>query len=69
MEGVVAAKMQVDGLRRAGAKPGREKIQAALEAICKLDTGGLDVSYSSEDHTGLDFADLSIIGTDKKFKR
>ena len=30
---------------------------------------GLEVSYSPEDHTGLGFADLSIIGSDGKFKR
>ena len=69
LEGFAAAKVLVEGLRRAGAKPTREKIQAALEAIRKLDIGGLEVNYSTEDHTGLDFADLSIIGTDGKFKR
>ncbi len=69
LEGFAAAKVLVEGLRRAGTKPSREKIQAALEGIRKLDIGGLEVSYSPEDHTGLDFADLSIIGTDGKFKR
>ena len=47
----------------------REKIHAALESIRKLDIGGLEISFSPEDHTGLDFADLSIIDTDGKFKR
>lgn len=69
LEGFAAAKVLVEGLRRAGAKPSREKIQAALEGLRKLDIGGLEVSYSPEDHTGLDFADLSIIGTDGKFRR
>lgn len=69
LEGFAAAKVLVEGLRRAGAKPSREKIQAALEGIRKLDIGGLEVNYTTEDHTGLDFADLSIIGTDGKFKR
>lgn len=69
LEGFAAAKVLVEGLRRAGAKPTREKIQAALEGLRKLDIGGLEVNYSAEDHTGLDFADLSIIGTDGKFKR
>lgn len=69
LEGFAAAKVLVEGLRRAGAKPSREKIQTALEGIRKLDIGGLEVSYTSEDHSGLDFADLSIIGTDGKFKR
>lgn len=69
LEGFAAAKVLVEGLKRAGAKPTREKIQAALEGIRKFDIGGLEVNYSLEDHTGLDFADLSIIGTDGKFKR
>lgn len=69
LEGLAAAKVLVEGLRRAGPKPTREKIQAALEGIKNLDIGGLEISYSPEDHTGLDFADLSIIGTDGKFKR
>ncbi|MDQ3272691.1 MAG: ABC transporter substrate-binding protein [Pseudomonadota bacterium] len=69
LEGFAAAKVLVEGLRRAGPKPTREKIQAALEGIRKLDLGGLEVSYSTEDHTGLDFADLSIIGTDGRFRR
>lgn len=69
LEGFAAAKVLVEGLRRAGPKPSREKLQAALEGIRKLDIGGLEVSYSPEDHSGLDFADLAIIGTDGKFKR
>ena len=69
LEGFASAKVLVEGLRRAGAKPSREKIQTALEGIRKLDIGGLEVSYGPEDHSGLDFSDLSIIGTDGKFKR
>ncbi len=69
LEGFAAAKVLVEALRRAGPKPSRDKIQTALEGMRKIDIGGLEVSYSTEDHTGLDFADLSIIGTDGKFKR
>ncbi|MDB5778528.1 MAG: amino acid/amide transporter substrate-binding protein family [Polaromonas sp.] len=69
LEGFAAAKVLVEGLRRAGPKPNREKVQAALEGIQKMDIGGLEVSYGAKDHSGLDFADLSIIGTDGKFKR
>lgn len=69
LEGFAAAKVLVEGLKRAGPKPTREKVQVALESLRKFDLGGLEVSYSPEDHTGLDFADLSIIGTDGKFRR
>ena len=69
LEGFAAAKVLVEGLKRAGPKPTRDKIQTALESIKKLDLGGLEVNFSPEDHTGLDFADLAIIGTDGRFRR
>lgn len=69
LEGFAAAKVLVEALRRAGAKPSREKIQAALEGLNKFDIGGLEVNFSTKDHTGLDFADLSIITSDGKFRR
>jgi branched-chain amino acid transport system substrate-binding protein len=69
LETFAAAKVRVEGLRRAGSKPTREKLQTALESMRKLDIGGLEVNYLVADHTGLDFADLSIIGQDGKFQR
>lgn len=69
LEGFSAAKVLVEGLRRAGAKPSRERLQTALEGLNKFDMGGLEVSYNPNDHTGLDFADLSIISNDGKFRR
>ena len=69
LEGFSGAKVLVEALRRAGPKPNRDKIQAALEGLRKFDLGGLDITYGPDDHTGLDFADLAIIGNDGKFKR
>lgn len=69
LEGFAAAKVLVEGLRRAGPKPTRQSLQAALEGLRKFDLGGLEVDYSAEDHTGLDFADLSIITIDGRFRR
>jgi ABC-type branched-subunit amino acid transport system substrate-binding protein len=69
LEGFAAAKVLVEGLRRAGANPTPAKLMQALESIRKLDIGGLEVSFSPTDHSGLDYADLSIIGPDGKFKR
>ncbi len=69
LEGYTAAKVLVEGLRRAGPNPTRAKLIAALEGMRNFDLGGLEVSYGPDDHTGLDFADLSIIGLDGKFKR
>ncbi len=69
LEGYAGAKVLVEGLRRAGANPTRVKLQQALEGLRKFDLGGLEVTYGPNDHTGLEFADLSIIGPDGKFKR
>jgi ABC-type branched-subunit amino acid transport system substrate-binding protein len=69
LEGFAAAKVLTEALRRAGDKPTRAKVQAALEGLNKFDIGGLEVNFSTKDHTGLDFADLSIITSDGKFRR
>jgi ABC-type branched-subunit amino acid transport system substrate-binding protein len=69
LEGFAAAKVLVEALRRAGPKPTRERIQVALEGLSKFDIGGLEVNFSPQDHTGLDFADLAIITADGRFRR
>ena len=69
LEGFASARVLVEALRRAGPAPNREKLQAALEGLKKFNIGGMDVDFSLADHTGLDFVDLSIIGSDGKFKR
>ncbi|HZY19528.1 MAG TPA: ABC transporter substrate-binding protein [Ramlibacter sp.] len=70
LEGFAAAKVLVEGLRRAGKNPTRASLHTALESIRNLDLGGgLDVSFSPTDHTGLNYVELSIIGDDGKFKR
>ena len=69
LEGFASARVLVEALRRAGPAPTREKLQTALEGLKRFNIGGLEVTFSAADHTGLDFADLSIIGSDGKFKR
>ena len=69
LEGFAGAKVLVEGLRRAGKQPTREKLREALETLRKYDIGGLEVSFSAASHSGLDYTDLSIIGTDGKFQR
>ena len=69
MEGYAGAKVLVEGLKRAGSNPSSEALIRSLEGMSSYDLGGLKVSYSPTDHTGLDYADLSIIGSDGKFRR
>lgn len=69
MEGYAAGKVLVEALRRAGPKPTRAKLLATLDTLRNYDMGGgMEISYSPQDHSGIDFADLSII-SDGRFKR
>ena len=67
MEGYLAARVLVEGLRRAGRSVTRESLITALESIRNLNLGGFTVSYSAKDHQGSSFTDLTIIGRDGKF--
>ncbi len=69
MEGFAAAKVLVEGLRRAGAKPTPTGLRNALEGLRGFDLGGVSLSYSPQDHTGLDFTDLSIVDAEGNFRR
>ena len=71
LEGFASAKVLVEGLRKAATARDltRVGLQRALEGLKSFDLGGLEVSYSPTDHTGLDYADLSIIGADGRFRR
>jgi ABC-type branched-subunit amino acid transport system substrate-binding protein len=69
IEGFAAARVLVEGLKRAGADPRRQSLVSALNGLAHFDLGGLEVSYPPTDHTGLDYADLSIVGADGRFMR
>ena len=69
LEGFAGAKVLVEGLRRSGAHPTREKLREALESLRKYDIGGLEVTFTPSNHSGLDYTDLSIIASDGKFTR
>lgn len=69
MEGFAAAKVLVEGLKRAGKTPNAESLMAGLELMKEVDIGGMKVSYSADDHTGLEFVDISVISSDGRYLR
>src|SRR5258706_10169998 len=69
MEGFIAAKVLVEGLRRAGPKPTRETLIAGLESMQRYDMGGVDVTYGPELRTGTAYIDITIISKSDKFVR
>lgn len=68
LEGYIAAKVLVEGLRRAGTNPTRESLVDGLAAMGKVDLGGFSITYSPESHNGSVYVDLTIISRDGTFK-
>ena len=69
LEGFIAAKVLVEGLRRTGNDLTREKFITAMEQMRDYDVGGFTVSFSPNDHSGSKFVELTVIGKDERFLR
>lgn len=69
MEGYIAAKVFVEGLRRAGKDLTRDRLIAELERINQLDVGGFVVSFAPSNHAGSKYVDLTIISKGNKLIR
>jgi len=69
LEGFIAAKVMVEGLKRAGRKLDRESFIRAMDSMGEYDVGGFNVAYSADNHYGSKFIDLTIISRDEKFVR
>ena len=68
LEGYIAAKVMVEGLKRAGKNPTRESLVDALAGIGKIDLGGFTVTYTPTNHNGSNYVDLTIISRAGTFK-
>jgi branched-chain amino acid transport system substrate-binding protein len=68
MEGYLAAKVIVDGLKRAGNKPGRESLITGLESLTHQSYGGFAVSFSPSDHVASSFVELSMLTGDGRVR-
>ena len=61
IEGYVAARIFVEGLKRAGKGVTRDALIGALESIQGLDVGGFMVTYGPRDHVASGFVDLTML--------
>jgi ABC-type branched-subunit amino acid transport system substrate-binding protein len=68
LEGYIAAKVLVEGLRRAGKDLTRERFVQTMENF-SYDTGGFIVNYAPNDRTGSHFVELTVITKEGKFLR
>jgi ABC-type branched-subunit amino acid transport system substrate-binding protein len=69
LETYIAARILVEGLKRAGKAPTRAGLIAALEGMKNYDLGSDIVSFSADDHVGRRFVELTIVGRDGRFLR
>lgn len=51
------------------AMPNARSLRDALEGLRRFDLSGLGLGYGADDRSGLDFADLAVIGSDGRFRR
>ena len=68
MEGYLAAKVMIDGLRRAGNKPTRESLIAGLESLGNQSYGGFSVAFSPSNHVASSFVELSMLTGDGRVR-
>jgi ABC-type branched-subunit amino acid transport system substrate-binding protein len=69
LEGYIAAKVLVEGMRRAGKNLNRESLVDGLAGLGKVDLGGFTVHYAADNHNGSSFVDLTIISRGGTFRR
>jgi ABC-type branched-subunit amino acid transport system substrate-binding protein len=69
IEGYIAAKTLVEGLRRAGNNPSPETLISGLESLHDLNLGGFFVDFSAQKHTGSKFVELIILSGDGHIRR
>lgn len=68
LEGYMAAKVLVEGLRRAPGKATREGLIAGLESIDRQQFGGFEVSFSARNHVASKFVELSMLTGDGRIR-
>jgi ABC-type branched-subunit amino acid transport system substrate-binding protein len=68
LEGYIAAKVLVEGIKRAGRGLTREGLVTALESMNRVDLGGFEASFGPNDRAASKYVDLAIIAGNGKFR-
>ena len=66
LEGYIAGRTLIEGLKRAGLQPTRERLTRALDGL-KVDLGDFWIDYGGESHNGSRFVDLTIVNKEGQF--
>ncbi len=63
LEGYLAARVLIEGLKQSGKTPTRAALLRALESMKNADVGGFAVNFSTPQHTGSQYVELSVFGS------
>lgn len=66
LEGYVAAKVLVEGLRRCGPGPTGKRLRQVLEGMRGYDVGGVIIDFSPTSHSGSRYVDITILNREGK---
>lgn len=69
LEGYICGKVIIEGLKRSGSDPTREKFVRALENIGTYNLGGFEIKYSPKNHNGSTYVDITVIDGNGKMMR
>jgi ABC-type branched-subunit amino acid transport system substrate-binding protein len=69
LEGYIASRVMVEGLRRAGKTLTRDSFIAGLEGIGSTRFGDFPIDYSARNHNGSTFVDLEMYTRDGQLRR
>ncbi|WP_341679355.1 ABC transporter substrate-binding protein [Niveibacterium sp. SC-1] len=69
LEGYIAARVAVEGLKKAGPSVTRESFIKGLESLQRLDLGGFTIAFTPSEHNGSHFVDLTMITRKGRFIR
>jgi len=61
LEGMIAAKVFVEALKRAGPTPTRESLRQNLERMSSFDVGGYTVRFAQQRHHGSRYVDITMV--------
>ncbi len=68
MEGYIAARIFVEGLKRAGPKATGDSLITGLEAVGNQSIGGFQVKFSATDHVASNFVEMSMLTGDGRVR-
>ncbi len=69
MEGYFAARVFVEGVRRAGKPLTRDKLISSIESMSGTEIGRLPVSFAPNNHNGLHLVEITIVAKNKTLIR